>query len=214
MAYGVLARAAGLSIWETGAMSLMVFAGASQFIAVGLIGASAAIIPIVLTTFVVNVRHVLMSSVMATYFKGQPLRTLIPLSAQLTDESFALAMADTSRMAGKPRFQIALQMTAYSAWVGGSVAGAFFGSLVDSASYGIPFAMTALFICLLVPQIRSRSHLVVAIVAGAVALIFKEMLPNNLYIIVAAVAAALVGLWLTQARGKPVKTIETVGENN
>lgn len=213
MAYGVLARAAGLSIWETGVMSLIVFAGASQFIAVGLIGASAAILPIMLTTFVVNARHVLMSSAMAPYFKGQPLRTLIPLSAQLTDESFALAMADTSRMAGKPRFQIALQMTAYSAWVGGSVAGALFGSLVNSASYGIPFAMTALFICLLVPQVRSRLHLVVAIVAGAVAILLKDMLPNNLYIIVAAVTAALVGLWLTQTRVKSAKAKETVETN-
>ncbi|MEN8613843.1 AzlC family ABC transporter permease [Dehalogenimonas sp. THU2] len=208
MAYGVLARAAGLSIIETGAMSLIVFAGASQFIAVGLLGAGAAIVPVILTTFVVNSRHMLMSSAIAPYFKGQPLRNLIPISAQLTDESFAIAMADTSRITGRPRYVIALQMTAYSAWVGGPIAGALFGTLVDSASYGIPFAMTALFICLLVPQLRTRAHLVVGAVAGVLALSFIEILPNNLYIIVATAGAALTGLWLTEARRESAKAPE------
>lgn len=93
-------------------MSLIVFAGASQFIAVGMLATGIAVVPIILTTFAVNLRHLLMSSAIAPHFKGLPLKKLIPLSAQLTDESFAVAMADTSKMSGRPHYLIALQMTA------------------------------------------------------------------------------------------------------
>lgn len=200
MAYGVLARAAGLSTLETAGMSIFVFAGASQFIAVSMLGAGAAAFPIIITTFIVNSRHVLMTSALARYFKGLPLKKVIPLSGQVTDESFAVAMADSSLVVGRPNYLMALQMTAYSSWVGGSIIGALFGSIIDSASYGIPFAMTALFICLLVMQIRNRVHIVVAFVAGVLALGLQGMLPNNLHIIIAAIGAALAGLWLSQRR--------------
>jgi 4-azaleucine resistance transporter AzlC len=157
-----------------------------------------AALPIILTTLAVNSRHLLMSSAIAPFFKGQPLKRLIPLAAQLTDESFAVAMADTAKIHDRPHYLMALQMTAWLAWFSGSVAGALFGSLIDSASFGIPFAMTALFICLLVIQIKSKAHLAVALVAGALALSFKGVLPNNLFIVAAAILAPLVGLWLTQ----------------
>lgn len=201
MAYGVLARAAGLSTLETAGMSVFVFAGASQFIAVSMLGAGAAAFPVILTTFIVNSRHVLMTSALARYFKGLPLRKVVPLSGQVTDESFAVAMADTSLIAGRPNYLMALQMTAYSSWITGSVIGALFGSIIDSNSYGIPFAMTALFICLLVMQVRNRVHIIVAAVAGVLALGFHGLLPNNLHIIIAAVGASAAGLWLSRQRG-------------
>ena len=200
MAYGVLARAAGLSTLETGAMSLMVFAGASQFIAVGMLSTGIATLPIILTTLAVNSRHLLMSSAIAPFFKGLSLKKVVVLSAQLTDESFAVAMADTSKISGRPNYQIALQVTAWLAWFSGSLIGALFGSLIDSASFGIPFAMTALFICLLMIQIKSRAHLAVAVGSGLLALSLKGILPNNLFIVAAAIIAPIIGLLLTQKR--------------
>jgi len=213
IAYGVLARAAGLSTMETGAMSFIVFAGASQFIAVGMLASGIATLPIILTTLAVNSRHLLMSSAIAPHFKGQPLKNLIPLTAQLTDESFALAMADTAKVSGRPHYLIALQATAWLSWVSGSLIGALFGSLIDSASFGIPFAMTALFICLLVIQIKSRAHLAVALIAGALALSFKGALPNNLYIVAATIIAPLVGLWLIQKRAHVEVPVEVEVED-
>ena len=194
-------------------MSFIVFAGASQFIAVGMLASGIATLPIILTTLAVNSRHLLMSSAIAPHFKGQPLKNLIPLTAQLTDESFALAMADTAKVSGRPHYLIALQATAWLAWVSGSLIGALFGSLIDSASFGIPFAMTALFICLLVIQIKSRAHLAVALIAGALALSFKGALPNNLYIVAAAIIAPLVGLWLIQKRAHVEVPVEVEVED-
>jgi 4-azaleucine resistance transporter AzlC len=208
IAYGVLARAAGLSTAEAGAMSLIVFAGASQFIAVGMLSSGIAAVPILLTTLAVNSRHLLMSSAIAPFFKGLSLKKVVALASQLTDESFAVAMADTSRIAGRPNYQIGLQMTAWLAWFTGSLIGALFGSVIDSSSFGIPFAMTALFICLLVVQIKSRIHLAVAIGAGVLALSFKGILPNNLFIVAAAIIAPFFGLLFVQRRSLPGPVIE------
>jgi 4-azaleucine resistance transporter AzlC len=202
MAFGVLARQAGLSPFESGSMSLLVYAGASQFIAVEMLSKGMAWIPIVLTTFFINLRHLLMSSTVSLYFPGQSLRTMGLLSAQLTDESFAVAMADPSRISNRPRYLFALQMTSQLAWITGSVAGALFGSFLHSSSYGIPFAMPALFICLLVLQLKSRIHFCVMGLACILSLFFRTYLPGNWYIVIAAVFAAVAGLGLELRRGR------------
>jgi len=196
MAFGVLARQAGLSPLESGSMSLLVYAGASQFIAVEMISKGIPWVPIVLTTFFINLRHLLMSSTLSLYFNGNSLRTLGLLSAQLTDESFAVAMADPSKVSNRPRYLFALQVTSQLAWISGSVGGALFGSLINSSAYGFPFALPALFICLLVLQLKSKIHFWVMGLAATISLLFKALLPGNWYIIGAALLASIAGLFI------------------
>jgi 4-azaleucine resistance transporter AzlC len=200
MAFGVLARKAGLSPLEAGSMSFLVYAGASQFIAVEMLTSGASLVPIVLTTFFINLRHLLMSSTVSLYFNRQPLRVTGLLSAQLTDESFAVAMADPSKISGRTRYLFALQMTSQLAWITGSLAGAIFGSFINSSSYGIPFALPALFICLLVLQLKSRIHFCVMVLAGVFSLLFKWTVPGNWYIVMAALVASVAGLGLELRR--------------
>jgi 4-azaleucine resistance transporter AzlC len=200
IAYGVLARAAGLSTLETTLMSLLVFAGASQFIAVGMFAAGATIIPIVFTTLLVNLRHLLMSSTIACHIGKQSRLMLLALGFELTDESFGVAMCDPSRIEGRPYFLLGLQATTQAAWVTGSLLGALAGALVDSTAYGIPFALPALFICLLILQLKSATYVVVMLLAGAFALVFKSLLPGNWYIVLAALPSALIGFGLSRPR--------------
>lgn len=200
MAFGVLARKAGLSTFEAGGMSLLVYAGASQFIAVEMISRGALWLPIVLTTFFLNLRHLLMSSSLSLYFNGSPLRILGLLSAQLTDESFAVAMSDSSKIANRPNYLLGLQMTAQLAWVGGTVGGAFFGGVIDHQSYGIPFALPSLFICLLLLQIRKAHHLYLMAIAGVLSVFFKWVFPGNWYIILTALFASGIGVALESTR--------------
>ena len=70
IAFGVLAQKAGFTPFETGLMSLIVFAGSSQFIAVSMFAAGAGAASIIATTFVVNLRHLLMSSSLSLFFRG------------------------------------------------------------------------------------------------------------------------------------------------
>lgn len=197
MAFGVLARHAGLTPLEAGSMSLLVYAGASQFIAVEMISKGMVLLPIVLTTFFINLRHLLMSSTLSLYFNGNRLRTLGILSAQLTDESFAVAMSDPSKIEKRPEYLFGLQMTAQFAWIAGSVGGSLFGGLIDHQSYGIPFALPALFICLLLLQIKKTHHFYIMAIAGILSLFFKWALPGNWYIILTALLASGIGIYIS-----------------
>ena len=178
-------------------MSVFVYAGASQFIAVGMLAVGSAMLPIILTTFFVNLRHLLMSSTMACYLGKQPIKTVSMVAAELTDESFALLMCRPTELITQPRFVIGLQATAQLAWVSGTALGALFGALIDSSSYGIPFALPALFIGLLVMQLKNKANLAVMAMAGGLALVFKAILPGNWYIILASLLAAGAGLLLS-----------------
>ena len=199
LAFGVLAQRTGLSPFEAGLMSLLVYAGSSQFIAVEMISKGALWFPVVLTTFFINLRHVLMSSTLFSYFSNQPLRTLALLSAQLTDESFALAMADPPKVANRPAYLFGIQAISQGAWITGSLVGAFLGSLIDHNRYGLPFALPALFICLLVFQIRTRRHFWMMILAGSSALLFRWIFPGSWCVILAALLTFGTGVALDAA---------------
>ena len=211
IAFGVLARKSGFSTLEAGAMSLIVYAGASQFIAIDMLAGGAAALPIILTTFLVNLRHFLMSSTISSHFKQNSLLGTAVIAAELTDESFAVAMSDTSKISGRPGFLFGLQLTAQAAWIAGTIAGAAFGPLVNSASYGIPFALPALFICLLVLQIKNMAHIAVMIMAGALSVSFKYLLPGNWNLILAAVMASAAGMWLPREEDEEEQENEGAG---
>jgi predicted branched-subunit amino acid permease len=83
--------------------------------------------------------------------------------------------------------------------------------LVNSASYGIPFALPALFICLLVLQLKNRMHIIVMLVAGALSVILKNSLPGNWNLVIAAVIASGAGIWLARNEKDDVIQIEGVG---
>lgn len=90
LAFGALARQIGLSLWQIGLMSALVYAGSSQFIAVSLLGAGAGLLTIIVTTFLVNLRHLLMSSALSPYLPRLNGHFLALLAFGVTDETFAL----------------------------------------------------------------------------------------------------------------------------
>lgn len=197
IAFGILAQKAGLNTLEVGLMSLLVYAGASQFIAVEMIFKGITWYPIVLATFFINLRHLLMSSTLSLYFKKSRIRTLGLLSAQLTDESFAIAISNSAKILNRPIYMFGLQLTSHLAWISGSIGGAFFGSLMDHRKYGLPFALPALFICLLMIQIKSPYHFGIMVIAGISSLFFKWMIPGNWYILLATLLASGLGVYIS-----------------
>ena len=135
-----------------------------------------------------------MTSTLSLFFNKNSFRTLGLLSAQLTDESFALAMADPSKISNRPGYLFGLQMASHLAWISGSVGGAFFGSLIDPKGYGLPFALPALFICLLVFQIKSTNHFWMMVIAGISSLFFRWAFHGNWYILLATLLASGIGV--------------------
>jgi 4-azaleucine resistance transporter AzlC len=196
MSLGVLAQKTGLTPWQVALMSLLVFAGGSQFIAVAMIGGGASLAAIVSTTFMVNLRHLLMSSALSVYVPGISRRFLALFAYGVTDESFAVNMARFNQ-GGWNRFSaLVLNQAANAVWFASSVAGAYIGQFIPAGSLGIDYALTGMFICLLVFQLRGTIFVATALIAAICSVLAYVWLPGNAYVIVASCLAATAGLVL------------------
>lgn len=193
MAFGVLAQKAGLTPLEIGLMSLLVFAGSSQFIAVAMLSAGASFLTIVVTTFTVNLRHLLMSSALATYFKGHRRSKLSLFAYGITDESFAINWSRLKTGAWDLDRAIVLNQTANLVWFISTVLGGIGGQFIPANAFGLDYALIAMFICLLVYQLGGGLYIFTALLAGGLAVVLALIWPGNGYIIVAAISAASVG---------------------
>ncbi len=195
--FGAVAVTSGISPAGAAGMSLFVFAGSSQFIATGLVASGTSVLIIILTTFVVNLRHALYSATLAPHVKGLPQRWLIPLGFWLTDETFVVAANRYNQPDKSPYkhwFYLGSAVFMYTDWQVSTWLGLWVGqSIPDPRSWGLDFAMIVTFIGMLVPMMRDRATLAAVAVAGATALLANG-LPNQLGLMAAALLGILAGV--------------------
>ena len=167
-AYGILATKSGLSARDTVLMSLIVYAGASQFIAAGLFAGGVSPLSIVLTTFVANLRHLLMTASLAPHVRQWPKPALAAFAYQVTDETFAVHSARFTSVGASKAEAFCTNALAQVAWLTGSWLGVVGGQYIpDPRPWGLDYALPALFVALLVLQVRDRVQVGVALAAGA-----------------------------------------------
>jgi 4-azaleucine resistance transporter AzlC len=205
LAFGVIARKTGLRPLEIGLMSLIVYAGSSQFIAAAMIGAEAGFLPIVLTTFSVNLRHLLMSSSLSPYLRNLSGSRLSLFAYGVTDESFALNVSRFQDGKWGWRQALVVNHSTNLTWILSTVVGGIGGQFIPEGAFGIDYALTAMFICLLVFQLRRIDHVLVALFSGVIAVILSLMIPGNSYILIAAFLSASAGLLLRKTRWRKNK---------
>lgn len=214
--FGALAVSSGISSTGALAMSAFVFAGSAQFIATGLVAGGVSALFIIMTTFVVNLRHVLYSATLAPYMKHLPQRWLIPLGFWLTDESFVIAVSRYSQPDPSPYkhwYFLGSDAFMYVNWqlctLVGVIAGQSFPWLDD---LGLDFAMVVTFIGMLIPLTQSRAVLVSA-VAAAITAVVAYPLPNKLYLMVAALVGIAAGVLVESLYPQPkiVAELESAG---
>ncbi|HMQ33235.1 MAG TPA: AzlC family ABC transporter permease [Chloroflexaceae bacterium] len=196
--YAVSALAAGLTPAQTLAMSLLVFAGAAQFTAVGMVAAGAGPLAITLTTLIINARHLLMAASLAPHLRGVgPWRRLL-LAAGLTDESYAVGVGRYLEGRGSAAFQIGCNLSLYTCWPLSTVAGIALGQAIpDPAAYGLDLVFPLTFIGLLVPLLRQPANRPAAAIAAALTVLGALLLPGSWYVLLAgAGASALAALAL------------------
>ena len=194
MAFGVLAQKAGLTPVQIGLMSILVFAGSSQFIAVSMLTAGASTPAIITTTFVVNLRHLLMSSALAVYLRRAHRGLLALYAYGVTDESFAVNLPRFNARTWTLSRALVVNHAANLTWFASTVAGGVGGRFIPEGAFGIDYALIAMFICLLIYQIKRRIHLLTAVMAGLLAVGLALAVPGNTYIVIASVLAATVGV--------------------
>jgi predicted branched-subunit amino acid permease len=183
VAFGLLMTGAGYPWWLSLVMSLVMYAGAGQYIAVGLFAAGTTLWEALLVQLVVNARHMAYGLTMMKRFRGAPWFYRWYLVFSLTDETFALLSslpsdvasadgasadgasvdgisvdgapggADPASGGGGAKFMFLVSLLDQSYWVCGSVIGAIAGTLIPFSTEGIGFALTALFVVLMIEQI-------------------------------------------------------------
>ncbi|HET6684524.1 MAG TPA: AzlC family ABC transporter permease [Gaiella sp.] len=197
IAYAVIARDAGLSLLETQALSLLVFAGSAQFTAAGLFATGATALEIVFTTFLLNVRHVLYGLALGRRVQLDGWRR--PVAAFfLTDEVFGVV---SSRRAPTFAYLLGAELSLFVAWNLSTLGGAFLGGAIpDPTKLGLDLVFPLAFLALLVPLVRTRTELLVALFSGALAYVVSQMSSGGVPIVVTGVAGSLLGAWLTRGR--------------
>ena len=194
-AYGVLAVKAGLCLANTGLMSLLVYAGSAQLIGVEMLGAGATPAAVIVTTLVVNLRHVLFSAALSPHLRGWPKSRVALMAFELTDETFALHATRFHKNRRSPATTLAINAFAHGAWVVGGLAGAVAGGYVpDVRPLGLDFALPAMFAVLLIGQLASTAHVVAAAAGAALSLVLAQTPAAPYAVITATMAAATIAL--------------------
>jgi len=198
VAFGALAGQAALNWWEAALMSLLVFAGASQFVGVSMLLAGADAIQIIATTFFLNLRHLIMSLAVNDQMRDFPAAWKNFLSFFITDETFALlTLGDQmQREPQGPAYMAGLMLTAYSGWVSGSALGGLGAEFIPSqVTTAMTMGLYGLFIGLLIPS--ARKSIGYALIAGASMLLnwgLGHLMDAGWAIVLATVLAAGLGI--------------------
>jgi 4-azaleucine resistance transporter AzlC len=199
MIYGILALSAGVDAGAAQAMSAIVFAGSAQFMIVQLAGIGAPAAVMIITGFVINLRHALYSASVAPYVRHLNPAWKAVLAYLLTDEAYAVTITHY-RQEGELHYKhwyfLGSGMALWTSWQLSTAAGIFLGAQVP-ASWGLEFTLALTFIALVVPQIKDRPSLLAALTAGMVA-VLATGLPYRLGLLTAGLAGIIVGLWSEQ----------------
>ena len=157
--YGVLAKQTGMSLLELTMMSVFVYAGASQFMAINMVAVSAGVMEIIIATFVLNFRHFVMSLSFMNSLRNVERKWKLPLSLGLTDEAFAVSAFHPKEANQKHGafFYLGIILIAYLSWVFGSLLGGILGDVIPAnLSQSMGIALYAMFIGLLIPSVKKN----------------------------------------------------------
>lgn len=204
VSFGALSVASGLNLWQTMALSLLLFSGGSQFAFIGVIGGGGSPAAAMSASALLGVRNAVYGMQMNAMLR--PRRWLVPAAAQVTiDESTATAAGQTDRREQARGFWVA-GVGIYVLWNIFTLVGALLGNaLGDPARWGLDGAAVAAFLGLLWPRLKAKEPAAIAVVCAAVTVLAVPFVPPGIPILFAAAAAGLIG-WFSH--GPPREGLE------
>lgn len=202
IAFAVMASEVGFTPLEIIMMSTLVFAGASQIMAVGMVGSGATMLSIVVATFVLNLRHFIMGTYIMKKLGKTKTAEKITTAHGITDEAFAIISATPENMCTVP-FLFGVITVTYGSWVLGTAIGALVSVLIPPiVSDALGIALFALFISLLVPGIKKSWRLITLVCFTALFnAVLTWILPDSASswaIIISCVVGALIGVFFVR----------------
>lgn len=199
LAFAIIARQNGFSAIETIMMSATVFAGASQMVSVNMYSQGSDLLAMILATFVINLRHLIMSTCIMHKMKTDNVIMKILLSFGITDESFAIFTNLDSDKATAGFFMGLISVT-YSTWVFSTILGTITAQLLPliiANSLGI--ALYAMFIALLVPSVKNNFQLMLLVVFTAILnLILVNIIGGSWSMVLSTLISSAIGAYFME----------------
>ena len=196
-AFGFLMADAGYPWWLALVMSVIMYAGAGQYIAVGLFAAGTTLWEAALVQFVVNARHIAYGLSMMNRFRNLgPLKYYVIFG--MTDETFALlsSLPENYNNSERSRFMFLVTLLDHLYWITGGLIGAIAGSIIPFSTEGIGYALTALFIVLMIEQVLRLRKPGIFIISSVFAVICVLLLPTRASLLAAMALSLAIGPWL------------------
>lgn len=194
LTFGLLAKTTGLSMWEATAMSIFVFAGAAQYISLTLISSGVDPILIILNTFVVNIRHFLMTASLNEKMQPEKRWKKAIYAFGVTDETFSV-LATRKEEKIRTSFAAGVILIAYGSWVTITALGHVIGAnLPEFLQAAMSIALYAMFVGLLVPSMKGNRKVIWLATFGALihsALYWSGLLSTGWAILVATLGSAI-----------------------
>ncbi|MBM7703440.1 AzlC family ABC transporter permease [Metabacillus iocasae] len=204
--FGLLAKQAGLTLYELTAMSAFVFAGASQFMAANMIAVGIGVVEIIVATFILNFRHFIMSLSLMNALKVIPFQFKLSMSFGLTDETFALSSMNAEKANEEKShfFYGGLILASYLTWVFGSFLGGLVGEFIPQAlSQSMTIALYVMFIALLVPSVKKEWRFgIIAFISMIFNYGFSQFLTSGWSIVLATLLGGCSGIFLMRGEEK------------
>jgi len=203
ISFGIIAMQTNLHIFQALLMSVTVYAGASQFMAVNMLFMGSSGAEIVLATLILNFRHFIMSMSLVNRFRNITLPWRVFLSFGITDETFAVASTDEEITANpSPYFVLGLFTGVYISWVLGTLAGGLLAMAIPPAlSESMAIALYSMFIALLVPAVSKQWRFgAIAFASGLINLILSHWLSGGWGIVFSTIIAGSLGIFLLEEK--------------
>lgn len=193
--FGILTRGVCTTA-ETMMLSTVLFAGLSQLLALELWAHPLPVFQLVITTFIVNLRHILMGASIYPYIKNEPAKKVYPALFFLVDENWAITMKELIRGRANLAYLLGSGLVLYIAWAVTTFLGRTAGAVLPPPEkIGIDFAMTAVFLVILTGMYRGKKDIPAWVAALIAAIITEHFLPGKWYILAGGFAGAFTG-WL------------------
>jgi 4-azaleucine resistance transporter AzlC len=199
MAFGILARTLGFSTFEAVVCSATALAGAGQFIALAVMGTGASVVTVLVATTIVNLRYVLFAATLSPYLRGVSTSEQAAIAFSLTDETFAVNIAEHRLGLSSSTSMIGVGFIAWAGWVLGTFIGAWGADWIgDPSRFGVGFAMPAMFVALFIALAEDWRHVLTGLLAGSLVLLLPVLASVGLpvstswFLVIASMTAATV----------------------
>lgn len=196
LSYGVLATQANFSLLGSLTLSMLVFSGSLQMVAVAMLTGGASLATVLFTSVLLNLRNLLYGAALAEGLApAKKWRWL--LSFGVSDEPFVLGSSRFKKYGPDPLYFGIVVGTFYIAWVISSLIGALIGNQIDPQKWGLDLAFPITFVALLIPSLKEKPLIATALAAAVIAIVLEYFMPGNEFtIIITGILAPLVGLYL------------------